>query len=65
MTQDDDQFWRATPDHPSEAPGWVNRDYSEQDEQPKSRRWMIWTTLVLSASLAFSGLWGSIEPLLK
>ena len=64
MTQDDDKFWRATPELPSEAPEWVNRDYSE-DEPPKSRRWMIWVTLLASAGLAFSGMWDSLSPLFK
>ena len=64
MTKDDDQFWRATPELPSEAPEWVNRDYSE-DEPPKSRRWMIWVTLLASAGFAFSGMWDSLAPLFK
>ncbi len=65
MTQNEDNFWQATQDNPGEAPEWVNRDYDEKDEQPKSRRWMIWVTVLLSAFLAFGGLWSTLEPLLK
>jgi hypothetical protein len=66
MAQDSDEFWRASPDMPSEAPpDWVNRDYSEHEEQPKSRRWMVWTVMILTAFFAFGGLWSTLQPLFK